>query len=299
MATITLPEGISDERCDKILSQLLQLPRSQVRNSYESYPFERNGKKIHLHSKVFGGDVITFETVAPAPKNIGKDNFSLDIIFEDEDIIAINKLPGITVHPAPGVREKTLVEYVSEYCRQLEKVERSGIVHRLDKDTTGVILFAKSDCASRYLRTEFANHRVEKQYTCIVHGNPTLNTGKIEIPIARQTTDRAKMIVCGSGKPAKTTWIIRERFQNFSWLHVKIHTGRTHQIRVHMSYIGHPIVGDATYGKVTGESIKVPRMMLHAESIAFSHPKTGEKLCFSAPIFWDFADALEQLSACK
>jgi 23S rRNA pseudouridine1911/1915/1917 synthase len=295
MATITLPEGILGERCDKVLAQLLKLPRSHIRSAYESYPFACNGKPIHLHNKVSSGDVITFEATVCPKKSIFKENFSLNILFEDEEIMVINKPEGITVHPAPGVREKTLVEYASEYCKSLEKIERSGIVHRLDRDTTGVMIFAKSERSSRHLRTDFANHCIQKQYTCIVHGNPALNTGKIEIPIARQWADKAKMIACPSGKHAKTAWIVRERFQNFSWLNVKIYTGRTHQIRVHMSYIGHPVVGDATYGKPPREGMDVPRIMLHAESIAFLHPQTTEKLCFSAPIPQDFANTLEQL----
>ncbi|MDR0590875.1 MAG: RluA family pseudouridine synthase [Puniceicoccales bacterium] len=299
MATITLPEGIVTERCDKILAQLLQLPRAHIRYAYESFPFECNGKPIHLHNKVSSGDVITFEPVERPKKNITKKIFTLNVIFEDDDIMVINKPAGITVHPAPGVREKTLVEYADEYCKQLEKIERSGIVHRLDKDTTGVMILAKSERASRHLRTDFANHCIQKQYTCIVHGNPPLNTGKIEIPIARQNTDKAKMIACPSGKSAKTTWIVQERFQNFSWLNVKIYTGRTHQIRVHMSYIGHPIIGDATYGKSPEASKVAPRTMLHAVSIAFLHPRTSEKLHFSAPIPQDFADILENLRSHK
>ncbi|MDR2807090.1 MAG: RluA family pseudouridine synthase [Puniceicoccales bacterium] len=297
MATIILPEGIINERCDKILSQQLHLSRAIVKFSFHKTPFMRNGHPIHLHEKVCSGDVIGFEIHSlPFQSSPSSDGFNLRIIFEDEDLIVIDKPAGIAVHPAPGLQEKTLVEHVVQYCPLscLGEQDRPGVVHRLDKDTTGVMIFAKSNRAFRRLAADFANHFIEKWYTCIVHGTLALDTGKIEIPIARKTNDKIKMIACPSGKPAKTTWIVHERFEHFTKLNVKIYTGRTHQIRVHMSHIGHPIAGDSTYGPKHRRSI-FPRMMLHAESIAFTHPQSNEKLSFTAPIPKDFADALNKL----
>jgi 23S rRNA pseudouridine1911/1915/1917 synthase len=295
MPTIVLPEGILGERCDKILSQILPLSRANVRKSFEQFPFECNGKRIHLHEKVYTGDIVAYETVDLSQEENSKRNLLLDIIFEDEDIIVVNKPAGIVVHPGENVRGETLQEYVLGHCTlsSLGQDGRSGVVHRLDRDTTGAIIFAKSDRAFTRLTSDFARHAIEKRYTCIVQGTPTLHTGKIEIPIARQTKDKVRMIACSSGKSAKTTWIVRERFQKFCCLGVKIYTGRTHQIRVHMSHIGHPIGGDLTYGY--GGNFIFPRVMLHAELIAFTHPRTGEYLSFSVPIPQDFSDALEKL----
>ncbi|MDR1906805.1 MAG: RluA family pseudouridine synthase [Puniceicoccales bacterium] len=295
MPTIILPEGILGERCDKILAQLLPFSRTNIRKSFEQYPFECNGKKIHLHDKVYTGDIVTYQTIDISTKKSSKRDLRLDIIFEDEDLIIINKPADIVVHSGKNVRGETLQECVLGHCAlsHLGQEGRSGVVHRLDKDTTGAIIFAKSDRAFVCLSRDFARHAIEKRYTCIVQGTPTLNTGKIEIPIAHQTNDKIKMIACPSGKSAKTTWTVHERFQHFTWVDVKIYTGRTHQIRVHMSYIGHPVGGDLTYGY--GGDFVFPRIMLHAESIAFAHPRTGEYLSFTAPIPQDFSTALENL----
>jgi 23S rRNA pseudouridine1911/1915/1917 synthase len=295
MPTIILPEGVLGERCDKILAQLLPLSRTNVRKSFEQYPFECNGQKIHLHDKVYTGDIVTYETFDYIVNKTSKSDPYLDIIFEDKDLIIINKPAGIVVHPGMNVRGKTLQEYVLKYCTlsSLGQEGRPGVIHRLDKDTTGVIIFAKSDRTFTHLARDFARHAIEKCYTCIVQGTPDSDTGKIEIPIARQTGDRRKMVACTSGKSAKTTWTIHERFKHFTWMDVKIYTGRTHQIRVHMRHIGHSLGGDWAYG-YDGD-FAFPRVMLHAESISFLHPLTGEKLSFAAPLPQDFSDTLERL----
>ncbi|MDR0418317.1 MAG: RluA family pseudouridine synthase [Puniceicoccales bacterium] len=297
MPTIILPEGILGERCDKILSQILPLSRANIRKSFEQHPFECNGKKIHLHEKVYTGDIITYEIIDDSTKKSSKGNPKLDIIFEDEDIIVINKPADIVVHPGINVHGKTLQECVLNHCAlsPLGQEGRPGVVHRLDKDTTGAIIFAKSNRAFQHLTRGFARHAIKKCYTCIVQGTPMLNTGKIEIPIARQTNNKMRMIACPSGKSAKTIWTVHRRFKHFTWVDVKIHTGRTHQIRVHMSYIGHPIGGDLAYGY--NDNFVFPRVMLHAESIAFSHPQTGEYLSFDIPLPQDFSNTLEKLCA--
>ncbi|MDR2201105.1 MAG: RluA family pseudouridine synthase [Puniceicoccales bacterium] len=297
MAIITLGEGVNGERCDKILSQQLHLPRSLIKASFQCSPFLRNGKPIRLNECVYSGDRIHCE-INPNPPPLPQSNpFSLNIIFEDEDILVLNKPAGIAVHPTVGMREKTLVEWVAEYCPlcPLGEHNRPGVVHRLDKDTTGLIIFAKSNGAFNALKNDFAQRRIEKQYSCIVHGVPSLQTGKIEIPIARGTTDRTKMIACPDGKSAKTVWVTRKSFKNFAWLEVRIHSGRTHQIRVHMNHIGHPIGGDRTYGRMASSFI-FNRPMLHAESIALIHPQNKTKLSLSAPLPQDFVDTLEKLS---
>ncbi|MDR2372262.1 MAG: RluA family pseudouridine synthase [Puniceicoccales bacterium] len=295
MPTIVLPEGILGERCDKILSQILSLSRTNVRKSFDQYPFECNGKKIHLHEKVYTGDIVTYETIDRVLEKNSKCNLNLDIIFEDKDLIVINKPAGIVIHPGTNIRGKTLQEYVLRHCALsfLGQGGCSGVVHRLDKDTTGVIIFAKSDRAFVRLTRDFARYAIKKRYTCIVQGTPKSNMGKIEIPIARQANDKTKMIARLGGKSARTIWRVLRCFEHFTWLDVEIHTGRTHQIRVHMSHIGHPIGGDLAYG-YTGD-FAFPRVMLHAESIAFAHPLTGENLSFSAPLPLDFSKTLENL----
>jgi 23S rRNA pseudouridine1911/1915/1917 synthase len=295
MPMIVLPEGVLGERCDKVLSQILPLSRANVRKSFKQYPFECNGKKIHLHDKVYTGDIISYEPIELFSEKNSKCDLNLDIIFEDKNLIIINKPAGVAVHPGTNIRGKTVQEYVLKHCALsfLGQEGCSGVVHRLDKDTTGVIIFAKSNRSFTRLTRDFACHTVKKCYTCIVQGTPKLNTGTIEIPIARQADGQMKMIACSRGKSAKTTWTVHKRFEYFTWLDVEIHTGRTHQIRVHMSYIGHPIGGDLTYG-YTGDFV-FPRVMLHAESIAFAHPVTGEHLSFRAPLPRDFSKVLENL----
>lgn len=300
MTTLVVPDTVTPDRCDKILAQLLDVPRSTIKVSFLQEPFQRSGKILTLHDTVYPGDTLTFRLMDPAEQRIKETSLNLDVLFEDESVIVINKPAQISVHPAPGIQEKTLVEYVEEHCPlcKLGEAHRHGVVHRLDKDTTGCIVFAKTNRAFKCLSADFKEHRIDKQYTCIVHGRPSLNTGKIEVPVARSSTDKAKMAVTPKGKAAKTTWVIRERFRDFSWLDVKIYTGRTHQIRVHLNHIGHPIVGDPTYRDPKYikniPTLAVPRILLHAEQLTFMHPVTDKLITVRAPIPEDFRPVIEQ-----
>lgn len=294
MANILIPDNITPGRCDKILAQLLNIPRTKIKLCA---PFSRNGKILSAHDQISPGDVIDYQLLQET-NIIEEKPLTLDILYEDDDIIAINKPAGVIVHPAPGIKEKTLIEYLTCPLSSLGDADRPGVIHRLDKDTTGCILFAKTDFAFRHLSKDFAEHRIDKRYTCIVYGNPPLNTGKIEVPIARKMSDKTLMAVSTDGKYAKTTWTVRERFSsNYSWLDVRIFTGRTHQIRVHMNYIGHPVAGDTTYNKLAQPEpmITFPRIMLHAQFLTFSHPRTGEIVKLEAPIPEDFQSIIRQL----
>lgn len=295
MATLTLPSDILPDRCDKILAHLLQLPRSVIKSAV---PFERNGQRITPHDLVYPGDTIVYE-LPVSEEPISTPALTLSILFEDEDLLVVDKPTNLAVHPAPGFLGKTLVEYVLDHCplSHLGEKERPGVVHRLDKETTGCIIFAKSNRAFKRLSRDFAEHNVQKQYTCIVHGNPPLQTGTIEVPIGRKISDKTKMAAMQEGKFAKTTWIVRERFPKHTWLDVRIWTGRTHQIRVHLSYKGWPIAGDTVYGFPANKipQNNFPRVMLHAESITFSHPRTGFPITCTAPIPEDFSEALQTL----
>ncbi|UPA28509.1 MAG: RluA family pseudouridine synthase [Verrucomicrobiota bacterium] len=297
MATLTVPTDIIPDRCDKILAQLLKLPRSVIKSA-TAVPFERNGQKITPHDFVYPGDTIIYElptikAIAPAPV------LELSILFEDEDLIVIDKPANIAVHPAPGFLGKTLVEYVLDHCplSYLGEKDRPGVVHRLDKETTGCIVFAKSNRAFKQLSRDFAEHNIQKQYMCIIHGNPPLQTGTIEVPIGRKLSDKTRMAAMREGKYAKTTWVVRKRFKQYAWLDVRIWTGRTHQIRVHLSYKGWPIVGDTVYGSPSNKLSPntFPRIMLHAESLTFSHPRIGLPITCTAPIPDDFTEVLRTL----
>ena len=298
MRTVLVPENVNEERCDKILAQITGLPRSVVKKSFYLNKVFIDGQIVDPTHKVSNGMSIEFDIEEPSKASYDS-SFKLDILFEDEDIIAVNKPAGITVHSAPGIHEMTLVDYVLNHCKlsYLGDKSRPGVVHRLDNETSGVIVFAKSNRAFKQLSRDFFNHEVEKVYKCIINGVPNLNTGVIDLPIARKTFDKTKMTTCSSGKPSKTSWILDKTFRNFSSLDVKIVTGRTHQIRVHMSAIGHPVAGDFTYlpSHLIEKNQQFPRVMLHAHHLKIYHPTAGHLLSLEAPIPEDFRHCIQEL----
>ena len=217
------------------------------------------------------------------------------MIFEDADLLVINKPPGMTVHPSPGHRTATLVNAILAHCHDLSGiggVSRPGIVHRLDRDTSGIIVVAKNDAAHNALARQLKERSVEKTYIALVEGTPRPPEGAIEAPIARDPRNRQRMAVIDGGRDAATAYRVIERFRGMSLLEARPKTGRTHQIRVHLAAIGHPIVGDRVYGK---PSTLVDRQFLHASRIAFTHPHSGERLEFEARLAEDLARALERL----
>ncbi|MBI9077238.1 MAG: RluA family pseudouridine synthase [Desulfatibacillum sp.] len=256
------------------------------------------------------GQTICIVVPEPETSDILPQDMDLDILFEDKDIVVVNKAPGLVVHPGPGHGHNTLVNALLYHCKDLSGiggVQRPGIVHRLDKDTSGVILIAKNDLAHLGLAHQFANRTMDKMYLALAHGVIKEDTGKVDLPIGRHPSDRKRMHVStpARGREALSLWKVRERFQDATFVEVAIKTGRTHQIRVHLAALHHPAIGDPVYGgrKKRGRlpaslqgKLPVPeRQMLHAHIIQFNHPVSGERLTCTASLPKDMADLLSVL----
>lgn len=262
-----------------------------------------NGKTVKPNRKVLLGDSISWQIPEPVSVEPQPEAIPLDILFEDTDLIVINKQPGLVVHPAPGNESGTLVNALLYHCKDLQGIGgelRPGIVHRLDKDTSGIIVVAKNETAMNHLMAQFKDRETHKEYLCLVWGCPRHPSGTIETHIARSEKDRKKMAVYDledRGKLAITNYRIEERFELCTLMRCHIETGRTHQIRVHMSHLHHPIVGDRIYGRSRANKLPAPfpRQMLHAEHLEITHPRTGEKLIFEAPLFDDMNTLLHAL----
>jgi len=243
---------------------------------------------------VHAGEVVEFEIPEPTVVGLVAQDIPLNILYEDADLIVINKPPDLVVHPAAGHAEGTLVNALLHHCADLAGIGgelRPGIVHRLDMDTSGALVVAKTEQAMAGLTHQFKNHLVHKEYLALVWGVVEPRTGHIETLIGRSTRDRKKMSTEPDiGRLALTDYEVMEQFDDAAVLRVRIHTGRTHQIRVHLTHIGHPVVGDTVYGRPRKADLPAPagRQMLHAHQLAFEHPRTGQALSFTAPVPEDF-----------
>ena len=244
------------------------------------------------------GDRIQLSLPAPVSSAIIPEDIPLDILFEDDQLAVINKARGMVVHPAPGNQQGTLVNALLAHCQDLSGINgviRPGIVHRLDKDTSGVMLVAKTDQAHVSLAEQIGNHTAGRIYLAVVHGNFTQEEGQVEGAIGRHPKDRQKMsVVRQGGKAALTHYKILERLGRYCLVSCKLETGRTHQIRVHMAFIGHPVVGDPKYGPPTPK-FSIKGQALHSSQIHFVHPRTGEEMTFTAPLPQDMQVLVEQL----
>ncbi|HPA18037.1 MAG TPA: RluA family pseudouridine synthase [Verrucomicrobiae bacterium] len=247
-------------------------------------------------TRVRTGDLVKIEIPAPAPSDVRPEEIPLDIIFEDDALLAINKPAGLVAHPAPGHPSGTLVNALLHHCRGrlsgIGGVERPGIVHRLDKDTSGIMLVAKTDAAHRSLARQLAQREMSKTYLALIAGEPPAASGRIEQPIARHPVDRQRMAVVANGRHAVTLYRLAERLGPVSLLECDILTGRTHQIRVHLQWLRCPILGDTVYGRQTPAAA---RQMLHAWKLAFAHPSDGHRLHLTAPLTPDFQNLLNHL----
>lgn len=285
-------------RIDSYLSPELEMSRSRISELIKSGHIKVNGENTKASYKVQIGDKITAEIPEPEVLDILPEQIELDIIYEDADIIAINKAKGMIVHPSGNIVSGTLVNAIMHYSDELSEINgvlRPGIVHRLDKDTSGIILIAKNQSAHINLQEQFKSRDVKKEYVALVNGGFKEDTGEIVQPIARDKRDRKKMAVDPQGRYAHTKYEVVSRFGNYTLLKVDILTGRTHQIRVHMAHIKHPIVGDTVYSSGKNE-FGVTGQLLHSESIVFSHPRTGERMTLSAPIPEEFEKVIEKLN---
>lgn len=294
-----MAEENSKKRVDVFLAELIDdFSRSYIQKGIEEGWVKVNGKTVKPNYKLKCGDVVEAQIPAPKALSLEPENIPLDIIYEDQDIIVINKPRGMVVYPAPGNYSGTLVNALLYHAKDLSGINgvlRPGIVHRLDKDTSGAIVVAKNDQAHRTLADQFKGKKVKKTYLAIVWGNLPEDRATIEAPIGRHPVKRVEMAVDAKhGKEAITHFKVLERFGDFTFVEVNIETGRTHQIRVHMSYIGHPVVGDPLYSRKKNP-FNIKGQALHAFRLGLYHPRSGEFMTFEAPVPEDFNEILNIL----
>ena len=283
-------------RIDKVLTSLEpEITRSQLKNLINDGHVTVNGQAVKPKYKVQAGDKISLVKPEPQSLELTPENIPLDIVYEDDDVIVVNKPQGMVVHPAPGHPNHTLVNALL-YHSPLSTINgtfRPGIVHRIDKDTSGLLMVAKNDLAHQSLAEQLRNKTNKREYLALVYGQIKEDEGTIDAPLGRNPQDRKKQAVVKDGRHAVTHFKVVKRYDNFTLVKCILETGRTHQIRVHMKYIGHPLVGDPLYGprKVIGKD----GQFLHAALLGFKHPRTGEEMVFEAPLPENFQKMLDKL----
>ena len=283
-------------RIDKVLTTLEpEITRSQLKNLINDGHVTVNGQAVKPKYKVQAGDKISLVKPEPQSLELTPENIPLDIVYEDDDVIVVNKPQGMVVHPAPGHPDHTLVNALL-YHSPLSTINgtfRPGIVHRIDKDTSGLLMVAKNDLAHQSLAEQLRNKTNKREYLALVYGQIKEDEGTIDAPLGRNPQDRKKQAVVKGGRHAVTHFKVMKRYDNFTLVKCILETGRTHQIRVHMKYIGHPLVGDPLYGprKVIGKN----GQFLHAALLGFKHPRTGKEMVFEAPLPENFQKMLDKL----
>ena len=295
---IAVSQEQTSERLDKFLSTTEpEWSRTQVQQWVKDGLIEVNGKQVKANYKVQAGDQIKVEIPDPEALDVEAESMDLDIYYEDEDVLVVNKPRGMVVHPAPGHVSGTLVNGLMAHCNDLSGINgvmRPGIVHRIDKDTSGLLMVAKNDMAHESLVNQLVAKTVTRKYTAVVHGIIQHDTGTIDAPIGRDKKDRQSMTVTKeNAKQAVTHFDVMERFQDFTLVECRLETGRTHQIRVHMKYIGYPLAGDPKYGP--RKTVDFNGQLLHAGVLGFDHPRTGEYMEFTAPIPADMQAFIDSL----
>ncbi len=299
--TVIVDVPDSGERLDKYLAAHLSgFSRNRVQQLLEQGCVTLEGATItDAARKVKPAEA--YNVMVPAPKalNIVATDTPLAIIYEDDDLVIIDKPAGMTVHPGPGHTEDTLVNALLAHCGAslsgIGGIMRPGIVHRIDKDTSGLLVVAKNDAAHKHLSAQLAARTLKRQYLAVVKGNPRPLSGKVDAPIGRSTQNRKKMAVTGSGRSAVTYYTTEKSFTTSALLRCTLESGRTHQIRVHMTHIGHPLVGDQVYGR-KGRDFNFHRQALHAAALTLLHPTTGEKMEFTSKLPQDLQDLLAALA---
>ncbi|MBM7715598.1 RluA family pseudouridine synthase [Siminovitchia sp. FSL H7-0308] len=285
------------ERIDKLIASLdEQWSRSQVQQWIKAGFVEVNAEQVKANYKCQTDDEIAISIPEPELLNVEPEEMDLDIYYEDQDVIVVNKPKGMVVHPAPGHPSGTLVNGLMAHCKDLSGINgvlRPGIVHRIDKDTSGLLMVAKNDLAHERLVDQLVKKTVVRKYVALVHGIIPHDHGTVDAPIGRNPADRQSMAVTEKGKHAVTHFSVKERFEQFTLAECELETGRTHQIRVHMKYIGYPLAGDPKYGPK--QTISADGQVLHAGVLGFQHPRTGEYLEFNAPLPQYFVALLNKL----
>ncbi|MBQ7681257.1 MAG: RluA family pseudouridine synthase [Oscillibacter sp.] len=278
-----------------LAAQVDTLTRSGAARLLEQGAVSVDGRTASKSTRLRGGEEVTVTLPEPVPLDAKPENIPLDVVYEDSDVIVVNKPAGMVVHPAPGHPDSTLVNALLYHCggtlSGINGAARPGIVHRIDRDTSGLIIAAKNDAAHQSLAAQLQDHTLSRVYRCIVVGGPRGDAGTVSAPIGRSARDRKKMAVTPTGRPAVTHWRVVERLRGCADLECRLETGRTHQIRVHMAHIGHPVLGDPVYGAavpgLTGQC-------LHAIGLKFVHPRTGEWIVLSCPLPEEFIRAREK-----
>ncbi|MBP5384199.1 MAG: RluA family pseudouridine synthase [Lachnospiraceae bacterium] len=286
-------------RIDKCISSVYEdLSRSYVQRLIDDGAVLCNGRSCKSNLRVSGGDTIEIEAPDHVLPEIEPENIPLDILYEDEDVIVVNKPKGMVVHPANGHYSGTLVNALMYHCKDLSGINgvlRPGIVHRIDMDTTGSVIACKNDIAHNEIARQLSEHSIKRHYYALVHGVIEEESGTVDQPIGRSEKDRKKMSVnLKNGKNAVTHYTVLKRYQDYTLLDCHLETGRTHQIRVHMAFIGHPIVGDCVYGKKK-TPCELQGQTLHAYLLGFHHPRTGEYIETTAPMPEYFTSLLSSL----
>lgn len=289
---VEMQNGRLDKVCSEIFSDY---SRSQIKQLLDGGNITVNGKTEKAKYKVKSGDLIRLEEPETKTLELRPENIPLDIVYEDDDVIVINKPQGMVVHPAPGHDEHTLVNALLYHCplSTINGTFRPGIVHRIDKDTSGLLMVAKNDKAHRSLAKQLKDKTNIREYVALVHGRIAEDEGTINAPIGRSLKDRKKQAVVKYGRNAVTHFEVLKRYRDYTLVKCILETGRTHQIRVHMKYICHPLVGDPLYGPK--KTIKGNGQFLHAGKLGFVHPTTGKLLIFEAPLPKIFQECLEKL----
>jgi 23S rRNA pseudouridine1911/1915/1917 synthase len=293
----TILEDQKGDRIDKVISSLdPEWSRTQVQQWIKEGHAIVNGHIVKTNYKCAINDKIEISIPEPEELDVVPEEMDLDIYYEDKDVLVVNKPSGMVVHPAPGHSSGTLVNGLMAHCKDLSGINgvlRPGIVHRIDKDTSGLLMVAKNDMAHESLVNQLVKKTVTRKYKAIVHGVIPHDFGTIDAPLGRDTKDRQSMTVVDNGKHAVTHFNVLERFKDFTFIECQLETGRTHQIRVHMKYIGYPLAGDPKYGPK--KTLDIDGQALHAGILGFIHPRTKEYLEFEAPLPADFEDLVDKL----
>jgi 23S rRNA pseudouridine1911/1915/1917 synthase len=304
---IALPLELAGRRLDQALAQLLpQFSRTRIQRWIEEGAVRVNGLAARARDVVVGGETATVEARHPPETGVAAEKLPLDIVHEDAAVIVLNKAPGVVVHPGAGNREHTLQNALLAHDTKLKRVPRAGLVHRIDKDTSGLLVVARTLEAQTALVAALAAHQVEREYLALCTGTMT-GGGTVDQPIGRHRTQRIKMAVRSDGRAAVTHYRIEKRFRAHTLARVRLETGRTHQIRVHLAHAGYPVVGDPVYGgrrrlpagatpELQAALAGFRRQALHAARLEFTHPKSGKTVTFSAPLPADFVDLLGVLA---
>jgi 23S rRNA pseudouridine1911/1915/1917 synthase len=307
--TFTINAGEAGTRLDAYLAAKIEhWSRARLQRLIENEDVVVNGKASKPSYKLRAHDEIEVELIAPPADLFTPENIPLDIVYEDESLVVINKPAGLVVHPAAGTPSGTLANALAYHFQQLPgngSGVRPGIVHRLDRDTSGLLVVAKTEAALEDLSDQFRDRRVYKLYVALVHGRVRAQTGTIDQPLARDPSNRTRMAVVRGGRNALTIYRVRRTYERFTLLDVELKTGRTHQIRVHLAWMKHPVVGDETYAGGRDNTIQDPKLrarvrglnrhFLHAEKLAFKHPRTGEVIKFEASLPAELADFIAEL----